>query len=122
MENLEAKIQISILYGCRCMLTGLKTKNLTYHHILKKEYGGKATVKNGADIITEIHQWLHNNIELNDRELFELINECLDLYKQCVDYGELELILQWEDECMPLFREKVERKEQMLTLNKKTRY
>ena len=34
-------------------------KQLTYHHIQKKENGGKATVENGAILSAENHQWFN---------------------------------------------------------------
>ena len=48
MKNGEAKEQLILLYGCRCMLTNIKgKKGLTYHHLWKKVNGGKSTVENG---------------------------------------------------------------------------
>lgn len=108
MTNKEAREQLQVLYGCRCLLTGIKTDKLSFHHILKKEHGGKATVENGAQIINEIHCWLHN-LENTDIELFNLVNETLDLYKQCTDLELVELIEQYESECMPEFRKKLTR-------------
>lgn len=106
-KNSQAKDKLKIMYGCRCMLTGIKdNKKLTFHHIEKAEFGGPATPENGANIIHEIHEWLHCCIEYNDHELFELVNECLQLYKLCLDHNERELIEQYEQECMPLFYEK----------------
>lgn len=100
MTNKEAREQLQVLYGCRCLLTGIKTDKLQYHHILKKEYGGNATVSNGANLIDEIHKWVHS-LENIDTELFWLVNESLDLYKQCLDLGHTELINQYESEVMP---------------------
>ena len=109
MKNGEAKEQLIVLYGCRCMLTNIKGKQgLTYHHLLKKVNGGKATVENGANLQHLIHQWLHNEIETNDIQLFHLINECLQLYKKCIDEQQTELIEQYENEIMPLFYKKYE--------------
>jgi hypothetical protein len=101
------KEQLKILYGCRCLLTNVKSNRLDYHHIDKKEYGGKVTVDNGVNLIKEIHEWLHR-LENTDIELFYLINECLKLYKQCLDRDEKALIEQYETECIPLFYEKYE--------------
>lgn len=106
-KNGYAKEQLKILYGCKCMLTGIKEKKkLTFHHIIKAEHGGPATANNGANLIGEIHSWLHCSIENNDPELFALINECLQLYKICLDLNEQRLIEHYEQECMPLFHEK----------------
>ena len=107
MTNREARLKLQILYGCRCLLTNIQTSKLQYHHcLIKKCDGGEATVNNGAQLITEIHQWLHQ-LEHTDMELYDLVNETLDLYKQCLDLGNEELINQYENECMPEFRRKV---------------
>jgi hypothetical protein len=104
MTNRMCREKLNLLYGCRCLLTNIKTKNeLTFHHLLKEEYGGRATIENGANLINTIHEWLHNEIEPSDKELFNLINECLELYKKCLDKGLIDLSTQYEQECMPLF-------------------
>lgn len=108
MTNKEARLKLQVLYGCRCLLTNLKGDRLTYHHLIKKSKGGKATVENGAQLIWEIHCWLHS-LENVDMELFNLVNECLQHYKLCLDLQELKLIEQYEDECMPEFRKKLRR-------------
>ena len=36
-----------------------RMQQLTYHHIWEKQYGGKATVENGALLTEEHHIWLH---------------------------------------------------------------
>lgn len=106
MKNGEARNRLNIKYGARCLLTNVKLQKGSYHHIWKKEWGGTATEENGANLVPDIHQWLHNVIEANDIELFYLINECLQLYKKCLDTNNQELIEQYEQECMPLFYEK----------------
>ena len=58
---------------------GYKVSNdnpYTYHHLKKKEYGGKEDLKNGA-ILTDIaHKYLHI-IESRDKELYDLLNNVL---------------------------------------------
>ena len=108
MSNAKASEKLKILYGCRCLLTNTETDKLHYHHIKKKEHGGKATVANGANLIREIHQWLHQ-LEYSDIELYHLVNECLQYYKLCLDLQELKLIEQYETECIPEFRKKLRR-------------
>jgi len=113
MTNKHAKNLIINKYGCKCFMTGVvltKPSDLSFHHILKKQHGGRATVENGANLIYEIHQWLHNNIESKNKEMFYLINECLKLYKKCLDLNKTELINEYEEEIMPLFREKIKRR------------
>jgi hypothetical protein len=103
MSNKGAKETLKTLYGCRCMLTGVKAKRLQYHHIYKKEYGGRATVENGANVINEIHRFTHEQ-ERIDKELFYLINDCLLCYKECIDRGLTELVEEYECEVMPEYR------------------
>lgn len=109
MTNKEAREKLQVLYGCRCLLTGIQTAKLSYHHLLKKQHGGKATVDNGAQLINDIHQWVHS-LEHSDMELYDLVNECLDLYKQCIDLGLVDLVEQYETECIPEFRKKVKKR------------
>ncbi|MBQ8473174.1 MAG: hypothetical protein IJ501_06700 [Bacilli bacterium] len=53
-----------------------KDNPYTYHHLLKKENGGKETIENGA-ILTKIgHEYL-NIIESRDIELYNYINNIL---------------------------------------------
>ena len=108
MNNHDCKEQLKILYGVKCMLTGLESKKLTYHHIMKKEHGGKTTIENGSNLINEIHAWLHK-MECNDKQTYHLVNECLELYKQCMDREDIELINEWEAECQPKLVKKIRR-------------
>lgn len=103
MSNSYAKDLLKIRYGNYCMMTGVKLKGLQYHHIEKQEHGGEATLQNGALLEDKIHHWLHSSVELNDIKLFYLINECLLLYKKCIDIDNIDLINEYEQQCMPLF-------------------
>ena len=76
-SNKRAKQQLIELYGEECFIEKLKLrpkatketytgkgqrkrmKQLTFHHILKKEFGGKATLENGAILSAENHQWFN---------------------------------------------------------------
>lgn len=100
------KEQLEVLYGCRCLLTGIEDEKLTRHHIIKKEYGGEDSVENLALLCGKIHQWLHS-LEKSDKELFYLINECLKLYKYCIDNDCYDLINEYETEIMPLMLKKI---------------
>lgn len=103
-KNSVARQQLEMLYGVRDMLTGIESNSLTYHHCLvKKEHGGTNTISNGALLIHKTHNWL-TNTEYSDRERYDLINDCLDLYKKCIDYGNIDLIIQYENEVMPKAR------------------
>ena len=107
MKNREAKNILINKEGCKCLLTGytVKREELTFHHISKKEWGGTATPDNGANLLGKIHEWLHNSIEYNDKELFILINECLLNYKEVMRLNNEELLKEFEEECQPLFQE-----------------
>lgn len=48
--------------------------DLTYHHIIKKSYGGKKTIENGALLIPLAHQYLHL-IECVDIDTYVAINK-----------------------------------------------
>lgn len=107
MTNKEARLKLQVLYGCRCLMTE-KNSELTYHHLEKVEHGGVATVSNGAVLTNEAHQWLHS-LEYTDVELYELVNECLRLYKKCLDLNQEHLAEQYEEECVKEFRKKLMR-------------
>lgn len=56
----------------------LTRNNATFHHIQKKEHGGKETIDNGA-ILSEIsHRYLHI-IECKDIELYLTLNNMLKI-------------------------------------------
>lgn len=103
MQKRSVKKIIKEQYGDKCMLTFLKEGLMTLHHLQKRANGGKNTVENGGLLVYTIHQWLHNDIELHDKELYDLINECLILYKMCVDQNETELLEQYENEVVKEF-------------------
>lgn len=75
-SNKSAKEKLIKLYGAECFIEKLhlrqdterrytgkgqrkKMKQLTYHHILEKCKGGKATVENGAILSAENHEWFN---------------------------------------------------------------
>lgn len=76
MSNKGAKQRLIKLYGAECFIDKLhlrpgpqptytgkaqmhRMKQLTYHHILEKSKGGKATVENGALLSAENHAWFN---------------------------------------------------------------
>lgn len=99
MSNRAVKEEMYSIYGRECMLTS-SPLNLSYHHIFKAEFGGKNTVSNGAIICREAHNLLHE-LEHSNRALYELMNECLQLYKICRDKGNEELTEQYDQEVKP---------------------
>ena len=56
-------------------------KDVTYHHIIKKEDGGKKTIDNGALLIPVAHQYLHL-IECKDIETYFAINKIFKYINQ----------------------------------------
>ena len=74
-NNKRAKNKLIELYGPECFIEKLhlrptkqkytgkgqhkRMQQLTFHHIIKKEHGGKATVQNGALLSAENHSWFH---------------------------------------------------------------
>ena len=76
MSNKGAKQRLIKLYGKECFIDKLhlrtdpaptytgtgqmkRMKQLTYHHIVEKSKGGKATVENGALLSAENHAWFN---------------------------------------------------------------
>ena len=77
MNNKNVRERLIKLYGNECFIEKLhlrkdikprkykskgqmkRMKQLTYHHILERRKGGKATVENGALLSAENHIWFH---------------------------------------------------------------
>lgn len=96
-SNKSAKNKLIKLYGAECFIEKLKLrqddgkryysskkeyqrmKQLTYHHILERSKGGKATVENGALLSAENHAWFHRQPE----EARRAMNEIFQQYKKC---------------------------------------
>lgn len=53
-----------------------KDNPYTFHHLKKKEHGGKQEIKNGAILTKIAHQYLHI-LENRDKELYDLLNNVL---------------------------------------------
>lgn len=53
-------------------------ENAQYHHIIKKEHGGKTTENNGAVLNPSAHQYLHI-IEKKDKPTYNAINGILKI-------------------------------------------
>lgn len=96
MGNKSAKEKLIKLYGEECWIDKLhlrhdterrytskgqrkRMKQLTYHHILEKSKGGKATIENGAVLSAENHIWFHQQPPAVQAE----INKKFQEYKQC---------------------------------------
>ena len=99
MSNKRAKERLIQLYGAECFIEKLqlrkdteprrytskgqrkRMKQLTYHHIREKQYGGKATVENGAILSEENHIWFNEQSKEAQRQM----NELFQRYKQSVE-------------------------------------
>ena len=99
MSNKQAKEKLIRLYGAECFIEKLhlrkdteprqykskgqykRMKQLTYHHILECQSGGKATVENGALLSAENHAWFNKQ----SKEVQRQINELFQKYKQSVE-------------------------------------
>lgn len=97
--NKSARQELERLYGKECFIEKLKLrekygevkvytgrnqvkkavlkrqKQLTYHHILEKSKGGKATVENGAILSAENHVWFHQQPKERQKEMNEAFQE-----------------------------------------------
>lgn len=50
-------------------------KQLTYHHILEKSKGGKATVENGALLSAENHEWFNKQSKEEQRRMNDMFQQ-----------------------------------------------
>ena len=67
-----------------------KDNPYTYHHLIKRCYGGKETIENGAVLTKNSHEYLHI-VETRDLELYNYINNVL---KQINEQGHEPLLRQ----------------------------
>ena len=90
-SNKKAKMKLIQLYGAKCFIDKLhlrptkeryksrgqykRMKQLTYHHIIMKKDGGKATVENGALLSAENHAWFHKQTIAKQAELNRTFQE-----------------------------------------------
>ena len=99
MSNKKARKKLMKLYGAECFIEKLhlrvdteprrytskgqrkRMKQLTYHHIREKQYGGKATVENGAILSEENHIWFNEQ----SKEAQKQMNELFQQYKQSIE-------------------------------------
>lgn len=56
-------------------------KDMTFHHILKREDGGKREINNGALLMPVAHQYLHI-IEFRDIKTYDAINKIFGYINQ----------------------------------------
>lgn len=106
-SNKSAKQALIRRYGNQCFIErlqlrdtkGLKytscgqlrrMKQLTYHHILEKSKGGRATIENGALLSEENHEWFHRQSKEAQREMNNMFQEL----KRKIDFegGKVEIV------------------------------
>lgn len=92
-SNKRVKQQLIDLYGEECFIEKLhlrpggykekyksqgqykRMKQLTYHHIVKREHGGRTTVENGALLSAENHQWFNKQSVAEQARLNDIFQQ-----------------------------------------------
>lgn len=75
MNDVKAlMIEIYETYKYDWMNFKIDDEEVTYHHIIKEENGGKVTLDNGALLTSRAHEYLHM-IERMDLDIYEMINK-----------------------------------------------
>lgn len=62
-------------------------REITYHHIFEKQYGGKVSIENGANLASYNHEWLHEQTP----EVKEKINRQLQEFKRQLDVTQIKV-------------------------------
>lgn len=65
-----------------------KMQQLTYHHILERSKGGKASIENGALLSSDNHTWFHQQ----SKERQDKMNQIFQDYKHLVDECKVVLV------------------------------
>lgn len=85
-----AKQMIKIYNLDKFCFMGFKLdKTATYHHIIKREHGGKETIENGAVLNPYAHEYLHI-IEYKDIDTYIAINKILKVINEQRDKPTIE--------------------------------
>ena len=100
-SNKKAKEELIKRYGAICFIERLKVrpiketrrytskgqrkrmKQLTFHHILERANGGKATVENGALLSNENHIWFHKQSRVNQSIINQMFQDLKKQYDEC---------------------------------------
>ena len=111
-SNKSAKQALIRRYGNQCFIERLhlrdtkglrytscgqlrRMKQLTYHHILEKSKGGRATIENGALLSEENHEWFHRQ----PKEAQRVMNNMFQELKRQIDYQECNVEFVEEVKC-----------------------
>lgn len=109
-SNKSAKQKLIDKYGAECFIEKLKIRKLppetkfsisrkewkrmntlTYHHILEKSKGGKATEENGALLKAYNHQWFHQQPPEEQAKMNQMFQDYKKNYREVqVEYGDFE--------------------------------
>ena len=117
-SNKCAKEKLIKLYGAECFIEKLqlrkdterrytskgqrkRMKQLTYHHILEKSKGGKATVENGAILSAENHEWFNKQ----SKEEQKRMNDMFQQYKLGIVEFTTEKVKQAVEISLPVIEE-----------------
>jgi len=100
-SNKSAKQRLIELYGPECFIDKLgfrkfekpvhytstgqrkRMEMLTYHHIVPKSKGGKATEENGALLSARNHDWFNHQSKENQDRMNQAFQEYKKAYKKC---------------------------------------
>lgn len=137
MTNRQAKERLIEIYGAECFINKLhlrqddkprhytgkaqmkKMKQLTYHHILEKRNGGKATVENGAILSAENHEWFNKQTPEKQAEFnrkFQEYKKCAIQFTDSIDTGiEIKTIV---FEPQEIFKEEKQKRKNRIEKNK----
>ena len=117
-SNKGAKEKLIKLYGAECFIEKLqlrkdterrytskgqrkRMKQLTYHHILKKSKGGKATVENETILSAENHEWFNKQ----SKEEQKRMNDIFQQYKLRIIEFTTEKVKQAVEISLPVIEE-----------------
>ena len=117
-SNKGAKEKLIKLYGAECFIEKLqlrkdterrytskgqrkRMKQLTYHHILEKSKGGKATIENGAILSAENHEWFNKQ----SKEEQKRMNDMFQQYKLGIIEFTTEKVKQAVEISLPVIEE-----------------
>lgn len=128
--NKKAKEALIRLYGAECFIEKLhlrqdteprkytgkaqykRMKQLTYHHILERSKGGKATVENGAILSFENHMWFHQQ---SDKDREEMNNKFQE-YKANFIIGVAEITTEGVQQAEVYRTEQISEQQEVITI------
>lgn len=128
--NKKAKEALIRLYGAECFIEKLhlrqdteprkytgkaqykRMKELSYHHILEKKIGGKATIENGALLSVENHAWFNKQSRAKQEEM----NEKFQQYKADFLIGIAEITTEGVQQAEVYRTEQISEQKEVITI------